>query len=106
MAKKILHLTLKKKPFDLIAQDKKKIEYRKVKPYWTNRLFDGFRPISHKRIPKVFDEIWFRNGYKKDCPFMRIVCKEIREKTSWFQGELCYSIKLGKILELKCQTTK
>lgn len=35
---KILHLTLKKKWFDMIASGEKKEEYREIKPYWVDRL--------------------------------------------------------------------
>lgn len=96
---KILHLTLKKKWFDLIASGKKTEEYRDIKPYWTRRLIDrnGYRH---------FDEVHFRNGYKKDSPFMRVICKEIdspmTNENIVFGSDLDrYVIKLGKILEIK-----
>lgn len=38
MEKKILHLTLKKKWFDMILSGVKKEEYREVKAYWVDRL--------------------------------------------------------------------
>lgn len=97
MAKKILHLNLKKKWFDLIASGKKKEEYREIKPYWNSR----FRKIiSHNAEEYIqFDEIHFRNGYSKHSPFMRVEWKgfyvDIKKNL--------YVIKLGKILELKCQ---
>ena len=59
----ILHLTIKKKWFDLIASGKKKIEYREYKPYWVTRLYG-----------KHFDEIHFRNGYGKKSPVMVTEC--------------------------------
>ena len=73
MEKKILHLTLKKKWFDLIASEKKKVEYREIKKYWELRLLE-IAPIYSGLIFifKKFDEIHFKNGYKKDSPFMRI----------------------------------
>lgn len=37
---KTLHLTLKKKWFDMIASGEKKEEYREIKPYWLKRLMD------------------------------------------------------------------
>ncbi len=40
MAEKILHLTLKKKWFDMIAYGEKPEEYREIKPYWITRLID------------------------------------------------------------------
>lgn len=63
---KILHLTLKKKWFDLIASGEKKIEYREDKPYWRSRL------IKEPYGKAMFDEIHFRNGYSKNAPFMRV----------------------------------
>lgn len=82
--KKILHLTLFKLYFDQIAKGEKVEEYRDLKPYWEKRLEN-----------KSYDEIWFRNGYSKNAPFMRIEFKgcEKRENT--------YAIILGKILEIK-----
>lgn len=84
---RILHLTLKRKWFDLIAAGKKKVEYREMKPYW------------NKRLSREYDEIHFRNGYSKDCPFMRIEYKGKGEEM--FEGKRCYAIKLGRILEIK-----
>ena len=84
MTKRILHLTLLKKWFDLIAIGKKTKEYRDVKPYWTKRL-----------IGKEFDEIYFKNGYSKKVPFMRVEWKSIiKDKNQ-------YVIILGKVLEIK-----
>ncbi|MCP5019741.1 MAG: ASCH domain-containing protein [Ketobacter sp.] len=57
---KILHLTLKRKWFDLIASGEKRYEYREDKQYWRTRLLcecGNFRK---------FDIIRFRNGYSKD----------------------------------------
>lgn len=64
--KRILHLTLKKKWFDLIASGEKKIEYREYKPYWQKRL------LTNTGDARVFDEIHFVNGYSKNSPFMRV----------------------------------
>ena len=69
---KILHLTLKKRWFDLIATGQKKREYRQLKPYWEKRLLHG--PDGE---PNEFDEVWFRNGYRKSAPFMRVKCENI-----------------------------
>ena len=99
MIKRILHLTLKKEWFDLIANERKKEEYRQIKPYWTVRLFNGFKPISKNIIPIKFDEVHFRNGYRKNNPFMRIEWKGISKK--WFGDKRAYAIQLGKILEIK-----
>ena len=81
---KILHLTLKWQYFYEIYEGFKKVEFRLIKPYWTKRL-EG----------KTFDEIWFKNGYGKNSPFMRIECLRIGK------GQNYYVIKLGKILEVR-----
>ena len=49
--KKVLHLNLFRKYFDQILNGTKKIEYRDITPYWSNRL-EG----------KHYDVIKFRNG--------------------------------------------
>jgi len=82
--KRILHLTLLRKWFDLIASGKKIKEYREIKPYWTKRL-----------LGKDFDEIYFKNGYSKNAPFMRVEWKGLTKEN----GE--YAIILGKVLEIK-----
>lgn len=53
----MLHLTLKKKWFDMILSGLKKEEYREMKPYWNKRL-----------LGKTYDFICFRNGYSKHAP--------------------------------------
>lgn len=97
----ILHLTLKKKWFDMILAGEKTEEYREDKQYWRNRLLlrgevaDG----------KFFREVHFRNGYAKDAPFMRVEClgmKPGKFKPEWSDGGgEGYVIKLGAILETR-----
>ena len=67
----ILHLTLKKKWFDLIAMGLKKHEYREMKPYWEKRL------VGDDGVGKVFDVVNFRNGYRPDSPVMDVEFKGI-----------------------------
>ena len=59
MKKKILHLTLKKKPFELTFSGEKKVEYRVNSKWILSRLVD-----------KNYDCIKFVNGYGNDKPFM------------------------------------
>ena len=94
---KTLHLTLKKKWFDMILSGEKKEEYREIKEYWTNRLFEK----------EKFDVISFRNGYATNAPTMIIECLGITTgipKVKWcdldFPEEVII-IKLGKIIETK-----
>ncbi len=102
MTKRILHLTLKKKWFDLIAKDLKKVEYRKLTSYWRKRFISHY--TSGVPSAKTYDEVHFRNGYRKDSPFMRVEWRGLfLEK---FDGEkatkeLHFGIFLGKVLELK-----
>lgn len=50
---RLLRLTLKKKWFYMIVSGEKTEEYREIKPYWTNRLFDfngpapTMKPFTH-----------------------------------------------------------
>ena len=92
---KILHLTLKKKWFDMIASGEKKEEYREIKPYWTKRLAD-----------RDYDAILFRNGYSKDSPRLLIEYKGFYEclgNIEWGapEWESVYILKLGNILNEK-----
>jgi len=112
MAKKILHLTLKKKWFDLIKEGKKKEEYREIKPYWEKRLCEkieigtGDNVGRIRYIPKKFDEIHFRNGYKPDSPYMVVEWKGLLMNVNiddFKEGDfdMCFAIQLGKVLELR-----
>ncbi|MFH1484479.1 MAG: hypothetical protein ABIH46_00265 [Chloroflexota bacterium] len=84
----ILHLTLHRQWFDAIARGEKHEEYREVKPYWTKRIEN-----------RMYDEIHFRNGYRKDAPFMRV------EYMGWnpgeWDGKAVYVLRLGKIMEVR-----
>ena len=92
---KILHLTLKKQWFDLIASGLKDEEYRELKQYWHARLQN-----------KHYDAIEFRNGYQKNAPTMTVELKIITiglGNPSWGapETEEVYILKLGKILEVR-----
>ena len=90
---KILHLTLKKKWFDMIKSGVKKEEYREMKPYWCKRLRN-----------KGYDAIKFTNGYNRDSPSFLI---EIKERLTGLgiiewgapPEERVFILKLGKILK-------
>lgn len=83
-----LHLTLKKKWFDMISQNIKLEEYREIKPYWEKRLK---KYINYK---KPFNII-FRNGYSKLSPVIKKRCAGIRidnPRPEWSDGvkEKCF----------------
>jgi len=89
---RILHLTLKKKWFDMIASGEKREEYRELKPYW------------HKRLQgKSYDVIHFRNGYAKNAPNMTVELREVLSSlgiVEWGapEGQPVYILRLGNIL--------
>ena len=94
----ILHLTLKKDWFDMIASGKKREEYRECKEYWSRRLMEHGTNKFRK-----YDVVRFRNGYAKGAPSIDIICKEIcinLSKTKWSNKPpiKCFVIKLGEIL--------
>lgn len=98
---KILHLTLKRKWFDMIASGEKKEEYREIKPYWIRRLFawnNAYDP------PRDFHAVQFRNGYCKNAPTVLVEWKDTvtgPAKPEWsdnWQGDV-FIIKLGEILK-------
>lgn len=107
---KVLHLTLKKKWFDMIASGEKKEEYRELKPYWAKRLANGIGTYLTNFLPKgfgyqvnwkEFDVVQFRHGYAKDAPVMVVEFKGIeirRGKRKWGGTKESFVIKLGEIL--------
>ena len=90
---KILHITIKKKWFDLIASGEKKEEYREIKDYWIRRLKN-----------KTYDAILFRNGYSKNSPKLLIVYDGYhtglgRIKWGAPEGKPVFILSLGEIIK-------
>lgn len=103
MGNRILHLTLKKKWFDMILSGVKKEEYREVKAYWSVRFINesSFLPQFKK-----YDIIRFTNGYSPNSPSFDIECKGITiglGKKEWGAPvpEQTFIISLGNILSRK-----
>lgn len=93
---KTLHLTLKKKWFDMIASGEKKEEYREVKPYWETRLW-AKKGVC---VPK-FDRVMFANGYSAQSPRMSfnveyIAIREGRSEWGAEPDKKYFVIKLGE----------
>ena len=89
---KILHLTLKKRWFNLIAKGIKREEYREIKPYW------------HIRFNKEYDAVLFRNGYQNDSPELLIELKDITKGYGVIEwgapkGKAVYILELGDIIK-------
>lgn len=90
-----LHLTLKKKWFDMIASGFKREEYREIKPYWAAR----FSLTRH-------DAVRFRNGYSKNSPSITVRLLRIRcgiGNVGWGapDGKVVFILELGEILDVK-----
>ena len=110
---KILRMTLRKEPFEMIKSGIKKEEYREIKNYWLDRFrFDGslFKLYHNQKalIPRrrrflnIPDIIIFTNGYRSDSPSLAIWCTGIKIGTSkkkWLgDGGECIVISLGDLL--------
>lgn len=91
--RRILHLTLKRQWFDLIASGVKREEYREMKPYWHKRL-------SGQR----FDAVHFRNGYSANAPAMLVELRDIGSGLGVIEwgapaAQRVYVLRLGAILK-------
>jgi hypothetical protein len=122
---KILHLTLKKKWFDMIASGEKKEEYREIKRYWADRLTyhehheritcvdsledeiyrDHSRGLMATGVFKqLFDVVEFKNGYSANAPIIRLKFESVRygyghEDWGAEPGKKYFVIKLGERIE-------
>lgn len=112
---KILHLTLKKKWFDMIASGEKKEEYREINHYWWVRFVqcgECFRgdgeplptDLWELKLEKKFDVIYFRNGYAKYAPTVIVEWLGLDRGEGNFEWDAdknkeYFVIKLGEILK-------
>jgi hypothetical protein len=76
----VFHLNLKKEWFDMIAEGKKKEEYRDVKPFWNDRFSNGEVHIKGKWYHATDIMICFSNGYSTNRRQMNFECDGIRKK--------------------------
>jgi hypothetical protein len=101
---KILHLSLHKLAYEIMASGDKTLEFRKPSKWLLSRLFntDG--------TPKNYDCIKFTNGYGKDRPYFKAIFQSWRINPAYHrieysnglmvevaQGDVI--IQLGKIEE-------
>lgn len=106
---KTLHLTLKKKWFDMIASGEKKEEYRDLNHYWAMRLtlLRHWHPsfTASDLLPREFNQIVFANGgHFGDVPKIRLKCTGIevcegRPEWGAEPGKKYFVIKLGERLD-------
>ena len=76
--KKILHLPLKAKWYDMQESGEKLEEYREITPYWYKRLF------QRNNEPKPYTHVLLRYGYTKRFFIHRIDSITVgRGKTEW-----------------------
>lgn len=115
---KILHSTIKKKFFDMIASGVKKEEYKELKDFWKSRLLEyGWEqdetPYVFPHMVKQYDAIKLYNGWacSEKYPSILVEFKGVsigNAKPEWsdnWQGNV-FIIELGEIVEknLKKQT--
>lgn len=103
-----LHMTLKRKWFDMMLLGVKKEEYREQKDYWYKRLTNIFEAnYSWDNYSfKEYDTITFRNGYSKNASEFVIEFKGTSEgygNPVWGApiGESVFIISVGNILSTK-----
>lgn len=79
----MLILPIKKKWFEMILLDKKKEEYREIKPYYNSRFgneFFGHKLASEeikalRRYMTLPTEVIFRNGYSNNSAYIVCWCR-------------------------------
>lgn len=97
---KVLHLTLKKKCFDMIVSGEKKEEYREIKKYWISRFIPSGNLLDDCRD---FNTVEFKNGYGVNAPKIMFHCSEITISTGRLEwgaepNKEYFVIKLGEII--------
>lgn len=122
----ILNLTVTKQWYEMISAGIKKEEYREIKKYWLNRLFEplakdykhlpdfavgpSLESTQYSTIPaytkvRQFDAIRFTNGYGGNRPSFLIECKGIKTgsgRKKWgAPDKRVFILELGRILERK-----
>lgn len=115
---KVLHLTLKKKWFDMIASGEKKEEYRDIKPYFATRFIKHIdrsselytQPnnilLDNNIVWKDYNWIAFKNGYSKDAPliYVELLGFDVKQgRVEWGAKEYSYYfvLKLGEVIDTK-----
>lgn len=106
---KILHLTLKKKWFDMTDSGEKTEEYREIKPYWISRLIDCGIPeespgennvVPHNIVYDIFENGYYPNDVLKAyrCSFKKfdvvIAMNGYGERPVWRRE--CVEITIGE----------
>lgn len=87
---------IKRKWFDLIAEDVKKEDYREINPYWAKK-------IKRNEDAKY---IRFENGYSKKCPkitleYLGYDVKKANKNWANNHDTTFFALQLGKIVKLE-----
>ncbi len=82
-----LTATIKRDPYREIVAKRKRIEYRKIKPYWTKRIESRKAPFLLRLI----------NGFQPNAPEVTVVVDRVRKSN--VTGY--YELHLGRIREVK-----
>lgn len=110
--KRVLRLTLKKKPFEVMVTGEKKEEFRKPSIWIHRRLYREMKCGKFLYLePREYDLVIFTNGYGNDKPYF--IAEMINHGGYSFEETVTYSngltvhitrgthiIKLGNILEV------
>lgn len=110
MEKRILHLVLKVKWYDMIAAGEKREEYRETKPHWIKRLaymvghddFDFVNILGEKFKFREFDIVRFSRGYTSvtmDVEFNGATVGVAKPQWSGNWEGYVFVIKLGNIIK-------
>jgi hypothetical protein len=98
----ILHLVLKKKWYDMIAEGKKYEEYRLGTQYWQTRIRNWLRrPSEWRHI------VAFSCGYRKPDMFFTITANDVFFHTNCYHPdwgephELHFTLQIGQRVELE-----
>jgi hypothetical protein len=97
MSKRILHLTLKKKWFNMELSGEKPEEYREIKKYWRKRL------LNDDLSPKEYDIVRLTNGYGADKPsfdreWKGLIIDKGNPKWGAEKGKQYFTILLGDVI--------
>jgi hypothetical protein len=79
--------TIKREWLREIVAGRKKIEYRELKPYWTNRLAKVSTPF----------ELHLINGMSENAPRVLVQVLKVRKDSRRQQ----YELRLGKVINVK-----
>lgn len=107
MTEKVLHLTIKRQWYDMIASGEKKEEYRDEKEFWIKRLFVNHREYfelqKKGKATSMFSRVKLYNGWACSEKYRNITLKvngyEYREgRPEWGAepGKKYFVIKLGE----------